>query len=313
MSTVEDVARHLAGLTATEEDILLIGTWVDARWKEVAATRVTLRQLYRESELYIPAPYNTGTVDVTNGSTTVTGTSTAWTSDLGNRHIRFKTAWYKIGHVVSATSLELATPYAEETATGLGYNMVLRWHRLATGVRKLGVFSHMRLGRPLHVVHKQGLDLVIPRKHSINSVPTWVAEIDPDVDGVKRVEIYPYSSQAEIIHYSSWIKPYTLSFKDQLPEFLDIEALREGVMIDVLRHKMHKAIMANQPEAAALYRNEYRAQETIWNRLHKDRVLGQEQGTDDQEFILTHDSGHPSVSEDRIIDDAWSEVWYGRT
>lgn len=313
MSTVEDVARHLAGLTATEEDILLIGTWVDARWKEVAATRVTLRQLYREGELYIPAPYSTGTVAVTNGSKTVTGTSTAWTSSLNDRHIRVKTAWYKIDHVVSATEIQLATPYAEDTATDSGYNVVLRWHRLMADVRKLGVFSHMRLRRSLHVVHKQGLDLAIPSRHSINSVPSWVAEIDPDVDGRKRVEIYPYSSQAEIIHYSAWIKPYTLGFKDSLPEFLDIEALREGVMIDVLRHKMHKALMANQTEVAAVYRNEYRAQETAWHRVHKDRVLGQEQGTDDQEFILSHDSGHPSVKEDRLIDDAWSEVWFGRT
>lgn len=308
--TVEEVARHLAALTQTEEDILLIGQWVDARWKELAASN-NLRVLLREGELFMPAPFSTGTVSATRGSTTVTGSGTGWTNALAGRHIRIRGVWHEIATVVSPTVLELGAAYGEDTVSGAGYNIIQRRLDLAPDVRKLGVFWHMRLRRPLHTVHKQGLDLVIPSRYSINSVPTWVAEVEASENGVKRVEIYPYPRNSEIIHYTYWRTPFTLGLRDIMPDFIDIEAFREGVMVDILRHKMHKAIEAGQTEVAAFWRNEFRAQETVWKRDHKIRVLGQEQGSDDQEFVLSREGAHPTLGNDRIIDDAFSQVWYG--
>lgn len=65
--------------------------------------------------------YNTGTASFTNGSTTVTGTGTSWTSAMVGQWIRcFETAtgqtdylgrWYKITAVASATSLTISQPY----------------------------------------------------------------------------------------------------------------------------------------------------------------------------------------------------------
>jgi hypothetical protein len=310
-ATVEETARHIAALTQTEDDILLVGQWIDARWKELAASN-NLRMLLREGELFMVEPFTTGTVSATRDSKTISGVGTGWTTGLVGRHIRVKSSWYAIAVVVSGTSLELETPYAEDTLSGSGYHIVQRRHRLAPDVRKLGVFTHMRLRRQLHVVHKQGLDITIPSRFSVNSVPSWVAEVEADVDGVKRVEIYPFSNQTEIIHYVYWRVPPTLKFNDVLPDFIDIEAFREGVMVDVLRHKMHKAMEMGQVEQAALWRNEFRAQETRWLREHRTRVMGQEQGSDDQEFILTREGAHPSGGQDRLINDAYSEIWYGR-
>lgn len=310
--TVKEVAYHLAAITQTEEDILLIGTWIDARWKELAAAN-NLRVLLREGELYIPASIrNVGTVSVTQGSTAVTGVDTAFTNDDVGKHIRIKVVWYKIVSVVSATSLVLETPYTEPTLTGTGYAIVQRQHKLAADVRKLGVFFHMRLRRPLNMAHKQGLDLAIPSRHSLTSVPTWVVEVEASVDGIKQVEIYPFSQQPETIHYAYWAKPFDLNIDSILPDFIDIEAFREGVMVDILRHKMHKAMEDGKMEAAALWRNEYRAQETRWNSVYRTRVLGQEQGSDDQEFILSREGAHPRHTGERIINDAFSEIWWGR-
>lgn len=312
MPTIEEVARHIAGITADDEDVILVGQWVNERWKELANTN-TLRCLRRTGELVTAAPESTGTVAVTNGSATVTGTSTTWTAALNGQYFRQKTNWQEVASVTSATTLELKVPFTEETATGAGYNIVQRRYRLEPKIRKLApVFGHMRLRRPLQVSSREGLDAAIPSRFSINRAPQYVVEVHPDSDGTRVVEIYPFTSQAELLHYIYWIEPPTLNFKDQLPSFIDLEALREGVMVDVLRNKMHKFTKEGNARAAELMRNEYRAQETLWNRQHKHRLLSQEDALDDLEILLTRTRAHPFTTgtDNRIIDDAFDQVYF---
>lgn len=68
------------------------------------------------------ADYTTGTiVSITSGATTVTGSGTAWTSQMAGRYIRITDGgttnggdefWYEIASITSATVLELVVPYA---------------------------------------------------------------------------------------------------------------------------------------------------------------------------------------------------------
>lgn len=312
MSTVEDVARHVAGITGTEDDLLLIANWVSERWKEVANTN-TLRMLRRSGELVTTPAYLTGTIDVTNGSRTVTGTGTVFTTDMVGRYLRQKTNWHRIESVSGPTTLTLESPFTEDTTTGSGYHIVQRWYRLAPNIRKLlPTFSHMRLRRTLQLVSRDSLDMSIPSRFSINQVPQYIAEIEPDDDGTKRVEIYPYPATTEMLHYVYWIKPPDLKFHDEIPAFIDIEAFREGVMIDVMRHKMFKYMDEGKQREAELMRNEYQATTTRWNNQYKVRVLSQEEALDDLEFLLTRTSARPmwGGADNRIIDDAYSHVWF---
>jgi hypothetical protein len=169
---------------------------------------------------------------------------------------------------------------------------------------------HMRLRRPLHTVSEMGLNLMIASRFEINSVPAYVAEMAPDTDGTRRVEIYPYPMNTELIHYMYWAKPPTLQFHDYIPGDIDIEALREGVLIDVYRNLANKFAMEGRVNEAGYYRNEARAQETTWKNIHKKRLLQQDEGTDDIEFMLLRNPAHPRHSEDRVIDNAYSQVWY---
>lgn len=71
-------------------------------------------------DLSIP-DFTTGNiVSITNGTTTVTGSGTAWTSPMAGRYIRITESstantgdgyWYEIASVTSATVLELVNPY----------------------------------------------------------------------------------------------------------------------------------------------------------------------------------------------------------
>jgi len=89
------------------------------------ATMADLSYLMTEGIITTVAPYETGTVDVTNGSATVTGNSTVWTAAMVGRKIRIagENAYYRIKTFSSATSIILDTIYQGTTKTlALGTN-----------------------------------------------------------------------------------------------------------------------------------------------------------------------------------------------
>lgn len=313
MATVEEVARHCAGITGTNDDLLLIATWVNQRWKEVA-NHNTLRELRRTGELNTQGVYSTGTVSVTRGSHTVSGTGTGWTNALIGQYFRTRAVWHRIIAVPSATTLTLASEFSDVTVSDGGYKIAQREYRLAPNIRKLSpVWVHMRLRRPLQLVSREGIDMMIPSRYSTNDVPQYVNEVEPDVDGVKRVEIYPYTNSVELIGYVYWREPYDLGLHDQLPAFIDIESFREGVMVDVMRHKMFMLMEDGKERASELMRNEYQAAMTRWQNTHRVRVLSQDDALDDLEFTVSRTGRKPTWGHgDReVIADAYSQVWYG--
>lgn len=306
-TTVEDIARHVAGLASLDVDLQLVGTWVSSRWAECAAS-ATLRALRKVGELVIPAPYTTGTVTITRGSKTVTGSGTTFTDSHVGQHIRIATSWYEIGQFTSATSLQLKSDFAEDDVAAGGFTIVQRRHTLNSNARHLGQFVHMRHRRPLTVSSLEGLDRTDTSRYSINSYPRYVAEVELGDNMERRVEIYPFSSTSELIHYIYWADPPTLGFKSYIPGLGNEESLREGVMVDVYRHLMFKALNAGSVDQAAFLRNEFRAQETRWLSIHRTRVISQDAGLDDDEFILERGPAHP-LEENRDIRTARDQVW----
>lgn len=310
MATVEEVSRHLAGVTASDEDVLLVGSWVSQRWQEIANAN-TLRTLRRHGDITMPAPVvEPGTVTVTEGSKSVVGVGTTFTNNMVGRWFKSRTTWYEIEQVLPPLELRLTNEYTEDTAAGAGYTIIQRFHRLAPGIRKLGLFRHQRTRQFLEVSSQEGLDLASPSRFALTSVPRWIVEQEPDPDGTKVVEIYPYSNRLETINYMYWKAPPELMFEDQIPAFIDIESLREGVMIDVMRNKMFRLIDEGKQQAAELMRNEYRAQETRWFNTHRPRVLSQDDAVDDLEFLLTNSRAHPRNQPDRAIITAYDQIWF---
>ena len=95
----------------------------------------TLTDLYiygeiNDSVVFITPRYETGTVSVNNGSTTVTGVGTSWDTELKEGdYIHFGAAgqndpdaeWHRIKSVESATSLTLEEPYPGSNLSGVDY------------------------------------------------------------------------------------------------------------------------------------------------------------------------------------------------
>ncbi len=73
------------------------------------------------------AQYITGTVAVTNGSATITGTGTEWTTLSTPLSFKLDTDGapvYQVGSIGSDTSITLSSNYAGSTASGEDYQLV---------------------------------------------------------------------------------------------------------------------------------------------------------------------------------------------
>jgi hypothetical protein len=67
--------------------------------------------------------YTTGTISLTNGDATVTGSGTTFTSSMVGRYLEYNEEWYKISTFTSTTSLELEYEFEGTTGTGLSYTV----------------------------------------------------------------------------------------------------------------------------------------------------------------------------------------------
>lgn len=70
--------------------------------------------------------YTTGTISVTNGDATITGSGTTFTAAMVGRHIRPTTSssdalWHRIDTFTSTTSLEVENVWGGESGSGLSY------------------------------------------------------------------------------------------------------------------------------------------------------------------------------------------------
>lgn len=93
------------------------------------AVSTGLRYVYQPQDVDLSkSDYTTGTVAITNGGVTVTGTGTSWTqAQQGNEQLQVTDGsdgnWYEILAVNSTTSITLKTPYVGPTVSGATYRL----------------------------------------------------------------------------------------------------------------------------------------------------------------------------------------------
>lgn len=307
--TVDEVARAALATVGSNAGLLLAIRWADERYRQLTS-RVKMRHMRRLGEVVIPEPLDDGLATATRGSSIVTGDAdaqTAWAArhDIkdGTWYFRGRRTWYKITDVTPTPSLRLESEFSEADLSAGGYKIIKRFHALAPDVRFLGKFVHMRLHRALDDVSILTLDMEHPARITVaGSGPEIVAEAFNDVEGHRMVELYPYSTATETVHYVYWPTPLKLQPGSILPAEVDTEALKSGVLIDVYRFEMAKAARDAKVDAAALWRNEMRAQETTWERRIEE-IAKADRGVDDVALIL-HPCGLPvrrSATEDPFI------------
>lgn len=316
---VDDVARSTISAVGSNAGLLQAIRWTSDRYRQLA-NRGKLRALRRVAQITIPAAIESGGADgavdggvatFTRDSDVVTGDATAqatWSSlgdQIVGRYIRYRRVWYKVVNVepVPASTevrLRLENTVTEPDSDDTAYKLVQRHTRMPSDARFFGRFVQQRLWRPLSLVSISELDLMHPERLFVAGTgPELCAEIGVGEDGQRLMEFYPYPHQAESILFTYYIKSPDLKPGDALPEELDVESLKAGVLIDVYRFEMAKALRENKVEVAAVWRNELRAQEKTWeDRLQE--LMRVDRATEDINVIL-HTTGPPVIGDFTFI------------
>jgi hypothetical protein len=315
-NTVEDVARAALAALDTDAGLLRAVKWTSERYRELT-NRSRFRHLMRTGEIVLDAPITSGTVTVTPGSNVITADATAQTAILANnppigQFIRIQVAWYEIVDYDGTTgNILLRSAYTETSSgAGLSYRIVQRYITLDRSVRFLGTFVHTRRRRKLRLTNKLALDLHYPGRNLITGGPRAVADLGTDpVTHERRVEFYPYNDKQELIAYQYWVVAPDLSQRidELLPNEIDLVLLKQGVLIDLYRYEMAKLLHAGKIEAAALMRNEARAQQTTWDSAIEDLIRA-DRGSEDVQFVLKLHGGGAEYLDDPLIQDAHDEV-----
>jgi hypothetical protein len=131
--------------------------------------------------------------------------------------------------------------------------------------------------------------------------------LDGEGNVCRQVELYPYDTKETAVAYVYWRKPPFLKLHDELPTGIEPYTLREGVLVDIMRYEMSKALEAGMVDKGATWRNEYRAQETKWAQA-RDAAVRQETATDDDVFIL--DLARGAGTKPYRIRTAREQIWY---
>lgn len=290
MPTVEHIARAALGdLCEDERDVLLAVRWVTERYREFASRR--LKQRRKVGSFTVPPAITAGVVQATNNSPIVTGSTAAqaaWAEarDLVGRFFQTNTGWYEILSVDPTFNIiELASPYAGDDLGDASYRIVQRYNALDPSVAFLGTFVHPRFRRPLRQVNIADLDLYHTERQFTSAGPFWVAEFDEHL-GRRRVELYPYSTRTELIGYIYWEKvPDEFELEEQLPNAVDPQALKEGVMVDIYTYQSAKAAKEGKGDMAAYYGNMAARQRTLWERAQQ-RLVKSDRGLEDLHLVL---------------------------
>jgi hypothetical protein len=303
--TAEQIARSALGGVSSNTDVRLAASWVTERLRALVA-KGKFRSLRKLGELTIPAAIrDEGTVTVARGSTTVTGDADAQAEWLGKvligRHFRARTNWHEIVGQ-SATTLTLASEYAETDLTDGGYAIVKRLVPLSTSARWVTTMTCGRIYRPIDLVPAEFLEYAFPGRVFAGSSPDVAAEVGKDAEtGAPLFEFYPYPAEDEMVSYTYYEFSPDMGFRGALPAGIDPEVLKEGILIDWYRLRMARAMDANPPqlEAAAFWRNQMNSQETRWDRAI-DTALMTDHAVDDLQFI-TQCSGAVRASSGDIV------------
>lgn len=109
----------LAGTHVRETDLIL---YEDVTLKgETFSTTLDFNNTNHGIVLSGEAIATAGTISVTNGSATVTGSGSAWGSELVGASMFIDGAWNEVASVDSGTSLTLSSPYSGPNQSGASY------------------------------------------------------------------------------------------------------------------------------------------------------------------------------------------------
>lgn len=183
------------------------------------------------------ASYTTGSVAVTQGSPTVVGTGTTFTTAMIGMVFRCGVAGagsspstqfspIRIDSVTSATQLTLATPYPQTSASGLGFQIFPLFYT-AVGLKEiLGVRQQVPLKRRTH----EFINFIDPYRINLASPSIFWAPAGSDHNDNAMFELYPTETSANGYTVYGMKLPQVMRNPTDIPQLPSAVVLNKGIM-----------------------------------------------------------------------------------
>lgn len=179
----------------------IVKVYVNLTQQRVAMRTEELEYLQKRAFLTCVAPYETGTVAVSNGGTTVAGTDTVWTSAMTGRKIRIggRDEYYTITYV-SPTSLTLDSAYAGTAETAGEYIIFQDEYSLVSDVEKIiSMVNNNQRRRIGHVDPLEFDDLY--QDPTVIGNPFMRIPAGRDTSNYMKVQLYPIPDTNYVLPY----------------------------------------------------------------------------------------------------------------
>lgn len=198
-------------------------------------------QLKADGETLIPSVYNTGTVDIVQGSTTVTGTVTAWTTAMIGRQFLYGSVapFYTITAVdAGLQTLTLDRAFALPNVTGGSYEIGQYYIEFPTN---LGVLLHIRERNNSwqitpHYYTQEYIDRIDPYRQSVGT-PVAIVAAPPrrgsDNVIIPRYELWPRVQAETLLMYHYYKGEELVNATDRPIDVLRPEVLVYGALKDL--------------------------------------------------------------------------------
>lgn len=244
---------HSSPTTETNKRAMVLD-FINNRYARVTSSR-HWDWLYQTLDSQLEAPYETGTVALTEGSQVVTGSGTAFSANLVPNNVFIPSGrqeTYVVSTVDSATQFTLEGEYAGDTASGVSYQVVKPIFTLPANCEHVqsivldGVGELIPIGTQ-ELRRKQASAAVLV------GVPRYFSEVGRRAaDGLRTVEVWPAPGERYAIQLSYGVQIMKLEdSSDNYPLIPDRHrvVLYYGALSEMYRY------MSNQAKAESAERD----------------------------------------------------------
>jgi hypothetical protein len=215
-----DVYAHTGLDSSDAANQTNVNRWINYVQQDLCARWPWSFMSGRETIVTVP-DYQTGTVSVASGSTSLTGSGTTFTSTQGDGtyFIQISSAndWYKVSAQVSATALTLGTAYAPTTnASGLTYTLRKFFYSLSSTADEIIDVRNWNTPIKLIQCDFRTIDLINPLVESTNA-PYAYMMFGVDSSGNQVFMPYPFPTDARLFEFRTKKRPVDMVNSTDLP------------------------------------------------------------------------------------------------
>jgi hypothetical protein len=235
-ASLQEMAREVVMYSDGVCPILLAQRWVRDRYRKICDKHLWSFKVGRGA-FGTSAVYNTGTITLTNGSATVTGSGTTFTSGMVGRQLKVNGFIFTISAFASTTSITIDETWLGATAAGNSYTIVTAYitptetdfHAYYSVIDPSNNWK-LHLGYDARILDR------IDARRSSTGQPYIVAMAGVrNSSGDPMFEIWPHPTAQKMYTYTYERRVPDLTEADTPPTIIRSDILVKGALADLAR------------------------------------------------------------------------------